>query len=533
MAERMKLSADKTRAEMAIRTNQMKEILKIRRTNPEKEKKLCIQMLYECENKYVEAFARTYLGDAYHTLGKIDHALPEYKRAAAIAEENNYDDLLSVLYNLIGIIYMYNDDEQGALDYFFQGIRLAEKLKDKMMHATLLANIAYVYRSAGAFDEAVRMLDESCQMIRKAQHNESNVELTELGYELDKIWTMLHKQEMEEAWELMQRKEIREDTSREKNMDYALYYAQKKEQDQCCRYLEAAFDDVLHEINQFEKILQLFELIEIALKAELYVKAESIADDAENLLNKIGTAGKWTKFMEYRIEIDKALGKYDILQNAYEIYYEFDQKYELEKKQAEAARVRRKMELFHELDRKKVIKQRQMDLYDRRGRDALTGLYNRWGMKNKIGELYRKYCGKEGTIAVAIVDVDFFKEYNDSYGHIAGDSCLKCIADILKKHSGKNGVIGRYGGDEFLVVLPESAQIDLERFISAVREDLFDENIKNQKSKVADSVTITVGGIVTGFTQDTDFIMCLHEADMALYEIKKSARNGYKVRNLV
>ena len=116
---------------MVVRTEKMKKILEIRREDPEKEKELCMQMLAECEDKYMEAFGRTYLGDAYHTLGKIEHALPEYSRALELAGENDYDDLLSVLYNSIGIVYMYNDDEQSALDYFFNGIRLAEKLNDK------------------------------------------------------------------------------------------------------------------------------------------------------------------------------------------------------------------------------------------------------------------------------------------------------------------------------------------------------------------------------------------------------------------
>lgn len=518
---------------MAVRTEQMKKILEIRREDPKKEKELCIQMLTECEDKYMEAFGRTYLGDAYHTLGKIEHALPEYSRALELARENDYDDLLSVLYNSIGIVYMYNDDEQSALDYFFNGIRLAEKLNDRMMHATLLANIAYVYRSAGAFDEAEKMLDEANRMIREAQHNDANVALDELGYELDKIWMMLQKQETEKAWKRMQREEIRTDTSKENAINFAIYYAQTSDAKQCLKYMDAALEEVAHEINQFEQIVYLFELIEIGIKAGLYTRAKEIADMAEHLLTQIGTVGKWTKLMEYRIEIYEALGNTGKLVEAYRKYYEYDQKYEEEKTYAAVKRVRRKIELLHELDRKSEIKQRQADLYDRRGRDALTGLYNRWGMKNRMKQLYREYRGRELTLAVALVDVDFFKEYNDTYGHVAGDRCLKSIADILKKSAGEKSMVGRYGGDEFLVVLWEKTQSEFEQMFDVVRKELSDRRIENKNSGVSDNVTVTVGGVVTKPKRRIDFTAWLHEADLALYEVKKKSRNGYKVKSFV
>ena len=279
---------------MAIRTERMKEILDIRLNDPEKEKELCMQMLSgECDT-YTEAFGRTYLGDAYHTFGQVDYALPEYNRALKLSEDEGYDDLLSVLYNSLGIIYMYNDDEQSALDYFFDGIRLAEKMDDKMMHATLLSNIAYVYRGAGAYDKAEEMIDEISGMIRDARHNDANVEIEEQDYELDKIWMMLQKHETDDAWERMQKPEIQSDKSRENYINFAIYYEQKGDKEQCSRYIDAALLDVENEINMFERILYQLELIEIAIYAHLYEKADEISHIAEELLEKIGTVGKWT-----------------------------------------------------------------------------------------------------------------------------------------------------------------------------------------------------------------------------------------------
>ena len=517
---------------MAIQTESMKKILDVRHENPEMEKILCMQLLSQCEDKYMEAFGRTYLGDAYHALGQVDHALPEYSRALELAEENGYDDLLSVLYTSVGVIYMYHDDEQSALDYFFEGIRLAEKQENKMLHMILQANIAYIYRSVGAFDDAERMIDQVLGMIPEMKSDDADADADEVGYWLDKIWMMLQKHETDEAWKLMQRDEIKQNKSRENYINFAIYYEQILDQQQCSRYIDAALAEVECETNKFEQIIYLLELIEIGIDARLYSKADEIAGMAEELLKYAGTAVKWTRLMEYRIEIYEALGKNDELVTAYEKYYEYDRKYEDEKTYAAVKRVSREIELWHELERKSEIEQRQADLYDKRGMDELTGLYNRWGIRDQIETLYREYAGKDETLAVAIADVDFFKEYNDTYGHIAGDECLKSIADILKRNVGKNSIAGRYGGDEFLIVIWGKSKEETGCIFESIKEELSDKKIENSKSKVSDTVTITIGGIVTNLKEHADFTACVHEADLVLYEVKKSSKNGYRIKNL-
>lgn len=517
---------------MAILTECMKKILDVRYEDLEMEKNLCMQLLSQCEDKYMEAFGRTYLGDAYHALGQIDDALPEYSRALELAEENDYEDLLSVLYNSAGAIYMYNDDEQSALDYFFDGIRLAEKQENKMLHVILLANIAYIYRGAGAFDEAERMIDQVLGMIHEMKRDDPGTDVDEVGYWLDKIWMMLQKHETDEAWKLMQDDEIKNDQSRENYINFAIYYQQISDQQQCSRYIDAALAEVEHENNKFERIIYLLELIEIGIDAGLYLKADEIAGMAEEQLKYAGTAGKWTRFMEYRIEIYEALGKKEELVTAYEKYYEYDRKYGEEKAHAAVKRVSREIELMRELDRKSEIEQRQADLYDKRGMDELTGLYNRWGIRDQIGALRREYAGRDEKLTVAVVDVDFFKEYNDTYGHIAGDECLKSIADILKRNAGENSIAGRYGGDEFLLVMWGRSMEETERIFAGIKKELSDRKIENSKSEVSDTVTVTIGGIVTKLEENTDFTACIHEADLALYEGKKGSKNGYMVRNL-
>lgn len=517
---------------MAIRTEQMKEILDIRFDDPQKEKELCIQMLSESKDRYTEAFGRTYLGDAYHTLGQIDEALRELGRGLKLAEADGYEELLFVLYNLIGIIYMYRDDEQSALDYFFNGIALSEKVNDKMMQATLLANIAYAYRAAGAYDKAEKMTDSFYRMMCEASENELNVELDKIGYETDKIGIYLCKNEPDKAWEMMQLSEIQADTSVEKYINFASYYGIKGNHKQCAMYIDTVMSILSEDVNRYESVLYQFEIIRVAIDAGLYEKALQISEITEKLMEENINIGKWVKLMGYRIEIYEALGRTDELSEAYKRYFEYDTIYEEEKKQAAITRIRRKIELIHEIDRKSQIEKRQAELSDKRSNDALTGLYNRWGLKNRIKQLYSENDSTNTTLMAAIADVDFFKEYNDTYGHIAGDRCLKCVADILRQNIGEDDIICRYGGDEFLFVMRDISQAQAEQLFSKIIDGLADKYIENSRSDVSDRVTISIGAVIVKQFAAMDFETLIHEAYMTLYEVKNSSKNGYRVRKL-
>ncbi len=515
---------------MAIRTEQMKEILDIRFDDPQKEKELCMQMLSDSKDRYTEAFGRTYLGDAYHTLGQVDAALCELRRGLELAEADGYEELLFVLYNLIGIIYMYRDDEQTALDYFFNGIALSEKVNDKMMQATLLSNIAYAYKAAGAYDKAEKMTDRFYQMMCEASENELNVELDKIGYETDKIGLYLCMNEPDKAWELMQLSEIQADTSVEKYINFASYYGIKGDHKQCAMYIDAAMSVLGEDINRYESVLYQFEILRIAIDAGLYEKALQISEITEKLMEENINIGKWVKLMGYRIEIYEALGCTDELGEAYKRYFEYDTIYEEEKKQAAVTRIRRKIDLIYEIDRKKQIEQRQAELFDKRSNDELTGLYNRWGLKNRINQLYRENDSVNTTLMAAIADVDFFKEYNDTYGHIAGDRCLKSVADILRQNIGADGIICRYGGDEFLFVVSDISKAQAELLLSKISEGLADKNIENSRSGISDRVTISIGAVMVKPFAETDFETIINEADRALYEVKNNSKNSYRVK---
>ena len=154
--------------------------------------------------------------------------------------------------------------------------------------------------------------------------------------------------------------------------------------------------------------------------------------------------------------------------------------------------------------------------------DSLTNLYNRRGLF-ELGEREIDRAHRFGRHLTAIMgDIDYFKQVNDSFGHSVGDEVLKLIAEALTSSVRKVDVVGRYGGDEFVVLLPE---IDIEAGLvvaERLRECVKAKVYKTPIAQVA--VSISLG--ITGITDDTqDLKSLLERADHALYKAKASGRD--------
>jgi diguanylate cyclase (GGDEF)-like protein/PAS domain S-box-containing protein len=152
--------------------------------------------------------------------------------------------------------------------------------------------------------------------------------------------------------------------------------------------------------------------------------------------------------------------------------------------------------------------------------DGLTGLSNR---RTFDGFLRREYAPRD-NISVLLFDIDNFKGYNDTYGHQAGDECLKAVAKaIADATSGTPGMSARYGGEEFAIILPNVSEADALRVAEAVRLTVRSLGVRNSASSRG-YVTVSVG-VSTKSDATLDEGMLVGDADLALYQAKRLGRN--------
>ncbi|MDP2135038.1 MAG: diguanylate cyclase [Sulfuritalea sp.] len=173
-----------------------------------------------------------------------------------------------------------------------------------------------------------------------------------------------------------------------------------------------------------------------------------------------------------------------------------------------------------------VQKEAQAELERLATRDGLTSVANRRSFDHTLNIEWRRVTRESRTLSLLMIDVDFFKLYNDTYGHQGGDECLRRVAralsDVVKRPS---DAVARYGGEEFAILLPatdlEGSCVVAERIRAAV-EDLA---LPHAKSEVADCVTVSIGVASTVAALDGDQSQLVGAADKALYQAKKAGRN--------
>ena len=509
----------------------MKQILTVRHESPEQERELCFTLLSQCEDHYEEAFARTYLADALSSMGLLDSAIQECKKALDITLRNNYEELSLTLYNLIGIIYTHTDDEQGALDYYFKGIKLATRMNDNMMCGALFANIAFLYRKFQAYDKAIETLRMAYDIVQKASENKMHVAFNDYVYSRELAGIELQRGQPDRAMEILQQidnlEEHLDDT--ELLIMYAAYYQQKQNKEESFKYLKIVLEQIEKDDNQFQRISYYFDIIETLLLLEEYEEAEKIAQKAEVVLRGMNIPGKWVMLAEYEIQIYEKLGDSQKAGRAYEMYYKKDVQQSENRKQTEVKRLKKRIELQKEINKRADIEARKIMLVSQSEQDELTKIYNRRGIKRHVGVKFKETQQLQKSFSIAIVDVDYFKEYNDTYGHPAGDNILQTIAQILEESVSKAGIVGRYGGDEFLIAIAQRNSEEVEQTICRIREKLKQKAIKNRRSTVSEYVTVSIGAVNVVPERNTLLSEYIHAADHALYEIKKTSKNGFLV----
>lgn len=157
--------------------------------------------------------------------------------------------------------------------------------------------------------------------------------------------------------------------------------------------------------------------------------------------------------------------------------------------------------------------------------DGLTEIPNRRAFDQRLHNEWNRAKRAQRPLSLAVIDIDYFKEFNDNYGHSAGDECLKKLATSLRQVICRSSdFYARYGGEEFVVLLYDADLNDAKNIIQRLLQSFVENNIPHEHSKVADHVTFTAGLCVANpaTEQLDDFFNC---ADTYLYQGKARGRN--------
>ena len=159
-------------------------------------------------------------------------------------------------------------------------------------------------------------------------------------------------------------------------------------------------------------------------------------------------------------------------------------------------------------------------------RDGLTGIQNRRMFDQHIQRVWQQAVREEERVAVLLVDIDCFKDYNDRYGHQAGDECLRAVAVSLSQCARRPlDFVARYGGEEFAVVLYEASREYAAEVLTRIQRSIAELNIPHEASRVASRLTVSIGAAFILPSGNRTYEGLIQLADEALYSAKEQGRN--------
>ena len=158
--------------------------------------------------------------------------------------------------------------------------------------------------------------------------------------------------------------------------------------------------------------------------------------------------------------------------------------------------------------------------------DGLTGLYNRRYWQERFDEMHKLCVRREKPSTALMLDIDHFKRINDTYGHQAGDKVIKMLAALIKRCVRETDLAGRYGGEEFAIILNDSSVEDAKVVAERIRQLAQRLVVEHEGESISFTVSLGLAQFSSDFKGAMAWLEC---ADQALYEAKEKGRNQYRV----
>jgi diguanylate cyclase (GGDEF)-like protein len=158
--------------------------------------------------------------------------------------------------------------------------------------------------------------------------------------------------------------------------------------------------------------------------------------------------------------------------------------------------------------------------------DGLTGLANRRRFDEVLAQESARHARSGAELSLVMMDIDHFKAFNDTYGHINGDDCLRQVARVIEGNVVRNSdLAARYGGEEFVCILPETSHAGAVAFAERIRQGIMALAIPHSASSAADYVTVSIGVATTRYAAEKRELSIVAQADEQLYAAKSGGRN--------
>lgn len=431
-------------------------------------------------------------------------------------------------YNSMANIADFQGDVSMAIEYYLKGLYIATEHKIVKLEYTIRTGISNIYIGLGSYENAIAMLLD-CERLQESGEQVPVDPM--LVATANMVSCYIHLGEADKAAQKL-------DALRGIYNDYpsslnTLLLCILESQFYHLTGNSEALDAAIATLGDLElSDIDVFDASnELILHAQLLLELGKI-EELDHLLKRLEALADSPsieqKLLDLRMMYYHRIGDHGRLAEKALRFHEVSRLCEQERNKIVNHNVVTRMHLDEETRKRQEAEKSNLLLKQKSEHDALTGLNNRYKL-NELAELAFNKAQHDGTpLAVEILDIDCYKEYNDYYGHQAGDDCLVSIADALRSLEEHDGVhTARYGGDEFVVIYEGYSADEVEGMAQLLQKKIHDVNIEHRFSAVSDRVSISQGlfhHVPSDGNKLWDFLHC---ADMVLYGVKKRGKNNY------
>lgn len=483
-------------------------------------------------------FGHYYKGEAFYYLNEGDDLLEHMTKALSYLNAAKEWELMTKSYNFLAIVSVNRGNIPFALDCYLNGIQCCKRYGYRDLEAIFNINIGYLNLFCEKYDEGQRYYELAIAHIGMNPKEARYHNLMLCSYvNLSKCLVFQEKYESaKECFDKIRAEHLSYASEGEKLTLLcveAIYYEKlgmTKERDSRIAEVNQIITRNITVMDIFDDFCDYCQmLLEAGLDEQFWFTLQSLNPMIEN--SKI--INLKLRIVSLKVKYYKSRGMNEEYCRMAGLYYELSQQMEAETRNMiySMLNIRRNLEKVNQL-RKKMEDENQK-LMEKSEKDPLTGLGNRFRLNSFSEEAFQRAYRDGTSLTVEILDIDYFKEYNDNYGHQAGDACLTAVAGVLKAMCEEySAFCARYGGDEFIMIYEGIDEVQARRYADMLKNRIMALKIEHRYSKALPCITVSQGlccGVPLREKKLWDF---LHAADNILYEVKSSGRNNYGVTGL-
>lgn len=482
---------------------------------------------YQINDTYGQAFAFLHLSIYYITKGELDSARYHLEKSKTLCIHDEFDKLLASCYCCEGTIYKLNGDKIKAIRIYGKAMDLAEKQNENSIISVLYNNIAVILMDYEDMELAKKYFQLAAEKLMQLPKQKND--LVQVYANLVHVCCVL--QDLTAAHDYFNKANIMDFENEKASSSIKASEVRLYAEEHDISRVEQAYVEYMEIINH-SKASEAFFASDILIVAESLLIAD-VKENCRILLTRL------EKLLEHSdLELELQLFKLYIRfqetygeesAETYEKYYFLliqseDQEYS---SLAESLRSRIKLS---EMNQKQSVLEKENEMLQKQAHlDEMTGTFNR----RYFDKLLLKINSDSHVqrIGCIMIDIDHFKKYNDTYGHLQGDEILKHVADTLTEHAVEGIYVGRFGGDEFYCLCAGLHDTQIEQYLTDIYDDLHGLSIEH---------CMNTGHIITmsaGYCNEAKIDIVLSKvldcADQALYAAKEKGRNCFvKYTNL-